>query len=233
MNKTIKTLTAVSVLAASTLVSGVAMAESDLTANAGVTSNYIWRGMTQTNDNAAISGGIDYSSPAGVYVGLWNSNTNDDAETDLYVGYAGEAGDLGYDVGYISYIYNDTGPGVTSDFSEFYVGGSFQMFSLKISLSSDLADTSTLDIDTMYVEVGADIPLNDDLTLGLHFGNYDYDYATTSTTTDFDVNDYSISLSKDDFTISYSATSEDGTVIGANSTDNARIAVSWSHGIEL
>lgn len=231
MNKTIKTLTAVSVLAASTLVSGVAMAESDLTANAGVTSNYIWRGMTQTNDNAAISGGIDYSSPVGVYVGLWNSNTNDDAETDLYVGYAGEAGDLGYDVGYISYIYNDTGPGVTSDFSEFYVGGSFQMFSLKISLSSDLADTSTLDIDTMYVEVGADIPLNDDLTLGLHFGNYDY--ATTSTTTDFDVNDYSISLSKDDFTISYSATSEDGTVIGANSTDNARIAVSWSHGIEL
>ena len=119
MKKTIKTLTAVSILASATLASGAAMAE--LSGNVGVTSNYVWRGVTQTADNAAVSGGIDYSNESGVYAGLWNSNTNDDAETDLYVGYAGEYNDIGYDVGYISYIYNDTGAGATADFSEFFI----------------------------------------------------------------------------------------------------------------
>ena len=219
MKKTIKTLTAVSVLAASTLASGVAMAE--LSGNVGVTSNYVWRGMTQSADNSAVSGGIDYSNESGVYAGLWNSNTSDNAETDLYVGYAGEASDIGYDVGYISYMYNDTGAGATDDFSEFYVGASYDKFSLKISLSSDFADSTE---DTTYIELGADFPLENEMTLGVHFGNYAYDNA------DVDFSDYSLSLSKDDFSITYSATSDDDII---NPTDNGRFAVSWSHGIEL
>ena len=38
-------------------------------ANASMTSNYIWRGLTQTENEAAVQGGIDY---AGIVVFIWN-----------------------------------------------------------------------------------------------------------------------------------------------------------------
>ena len=69
-----KTLIACSILAASTIVSSVALAEeSPFTGNISFTSNYIWRGFSLSNDNAAIQGGLDYNWDAGFYVGTWVS----------------------------------------------------------------------------------------------------------------------------------------------------------------
>ena len=85
---------------AAALTSGVAMAE--LTGNAAITNNYIWRGVTQTNDQAAGQGGLDYSFGPGFYVGTWLSNVDfsglgDGTEVDLYAGWGGETGGFGYD----------------------------------------------------------------------------------------------------------------------------------------
>ena len=95
---------------ASVLTSGVAAAE--LSANATITSNYIWRGITQTADQAAGQGGIDWGHDSGLYVGTWVSNVafGDDNsgngyEMDVYAGFAGEAGGLGYDLGVATYQY--------------------------------------------------------------------------------------------------------------------------------
>ena len=71
-----KTFIASSILAASAVASSVAMAESNWSANIGVTSNYMWRGVTQTTDQAAIQGGIDYENPNGFYAGTWMSNVS-------------------------------------------------------------------------------------------------------------------------------------------------------------
>ena len=60
-------------------------------ANASMTSNYIWRGLTQTENEAAVQGGIDYAGDSGFYVGTWASNVNYGAgdvysyEHDIYV----------------------------------------------------------------------------------------------------------------------------------------------------
>ncbi len=70
MKKSIVLATAV----ASILSSGVALAE--LSANAAVTSNYIWRGVTQTADQAAGQGGIDWGHDSGLYAGTWVSNVD-------------------------------------------------------------------------------------------------------------------------------------------------------------
>jgi uncharacterized protein (TIGR02001 family) len=53
-----------------------ALAESphSVSANIGVVSNYIWRGVTQTQDGAAVQGGLDYSNANGFYLGTWASN---------------------------------------------------------------------------------------------------------------------------------------------------------------
>ena len=55
---------------------GAAMAQDDaghLSYNIAVTSNYVWRGVTQTDNNAALQGGIDYSKGM-FYAGAWASN---------------------------------------------------------------------------------------------------------------------------------------------------------------
>jgi uncharacterized protein (TIGR02001 family) len=47
---------------------------SPIAANVTVASNYIYRGLTQTNNKPAIQGGFDYAHESGFYVGNWNSN---------------------------------------------------------------------------------------------------------------------------------------------------------------
>ena len=114
-NKTLVTLAVVG----SCLTSTAALADS-VSANVSVTNNYIWRGLTQTMNEAAVQGGIDYASDSGFYAGTWASNVKygaDDVysyEHDIYFGYAGEAGDISYDVGYLYYNY-DTEAGYDAD----------------------------------------------------------------------------------------------------------------------
>ena len=99
-----KTLVLGSVLAAATMASSAALA--DVTANIGVTSNYLWRGVTQTANESAVSGGLDYSHESGAYIGTWVSSLGGyQYENDVYLGYAGEASDISYDIGYILYRY--------------------------------------------------------------------------------------------------------------------------------
>ena len=70
-------------ISTSCLFAGPAMAE--LTGNIGVANNYIWRGVTQSDDESAVSGGIDYKNKSGLYAGTWFSNmSNSSYEHDLY-----------------------------------------------------------------------------------------------------------------------------------------------------
>ena len=107
-NKTLVTLAVVG----SCLSSQAVLADS-LSGNVSVTNNYIWRGLTQTMNEAAVQGGIDYASDSGFYAGTWASNVKyeeSDAysyEHDVYFGFAGEAGDISYDVGYLYYNYDE------------------------------------------------------------------------------------------------------------------------------
>lgn len=121
--------------------------------NVGVTTDYIFRGISQTQHNPALSGGVDYSHANGLYAGAWLSNqswvktggtntpTNDPYKTssslelDLYGGYKGAVGDLGYDLGVIHYYYpGDKVAGqVSPDTTEVYVVGTWKTATLKYS----------------------------------------------------------------------------------------------------
>jgi uncharacterized protein (TIGR02001 family) len=103
MSKMTKTLVAAAVLAASTLVSGTAMAGAS--ANIGMVSDYYFRGIDQ-NSGATASAGLDYDMN-GIYVGTWVADVNIGMEYDLYVGYAGEYKDFSYDIGYVTYNYTN------------------------------------------------------------------------------------------------------------------------------
>ena len=106
-------------------------------ANASMTSNYIWRGLTQTENEAAVQGGIDYAADNGFYVGTWASNVNYGAgdvysyEHDVYAGYAFSTGDISWDVGYLYYNYDSE---AEFDFGEVYVGMGIGDFSVQYNL---------------------------------------------------------------------------------------------------
>ena len=107
--------------------------------NVAISSDYIWRGMTQTNEEPAVSGGFDIAGDNGLYFGTWASNVEfgDDAalELDWYAGYASEfSNGLSYDIGYLAYTY----PGEDSlDFEEIYLGLGYSYFGYTFSSGQD------------------------------------------------------------------------------------------------
>ena len=119
-----------------------------LTGNVSLTSEYIYRGIGQTNRAPAVQGGFDYSHTSGIYLGVWGSNiswlsdaastTSASVELDFYGGYKGSIGeDFGYDVGVLEYYYPGTyAAGATRPYTtEVYVGGSYKFISAKYSRS--------------------------------------------------------------------------------------------------
>lgn len=87
-----------------------AEARAQWSANVGYASDYYYRGIFQATSSA--SGGIDFESN-GFYAGTWAADVKDGLEIDGYFGYAGEAGDITYGIGFTGYYY-------TGDFDDTY-----------------------------------------------------------------------------------------------------------------
>ena len=91
------------ILPALALLPAVSMAQ--WSANVGYVSDYIYRGIFQTESSA--SAGIDYEGESGFYAGTWGADVGDGIETDLYFGYGGGGDFFSYSVGLTGYYYSD------------------------------------------------------------------------------------------------------------------------------
>ncbi len=113
--------------------------EFTIAGNAGLFSDYRFRGYSQTDYNPALQGGIDFAHKSGFYLGNWNSNVNStlyngaSLEMDFYGGYKATFGEFGLDVGTIYYYYPGTGAygPFEADNWEVYIGGSWGPLSAK------------------------------------------------------------------------------------------------------
>ncbi|WP_372999876.1 TorF family putative porin [Sulfurimonas sp.] len=194
---------------AAALVASVAFAEEaksdlEISANVAMTSNYVWRGMTQSNDSPAIQGGLDVEYK-GLYVGAWGSNinfsSNPDAsmELDAYGGYKNEIAGIGYDIGYIQYAYPNDSKAL--NFGEAYVGLSYDFKVVEVSAKYSLGvNTDTIDPENAY-EGAVSIPLPMDISIDATVGNYEntgvyYIAGITKTIGKFD---FSVAYSGMDF----------------------------------
>ena len=132
-----------------------------VSANVSFTTDYIWRGMTQS-DGPAVQGGFDYEADSGFYAGFWGSNVNfnngNGQELDYYAGYGFSLGDVGVDVGYITYDYPDSDPDLK--FEEIYLGFSFGDLGLTYASGQDEAPD--------YIEVSYGIG-----PVSFSYGDYD------------------------------------------------------------
>jgi uncharacterized protein (TIGR02001 family) len=231
----VKSLIATSVLAASAVTSSVALAESPFTANIGVTSNYMWRGVTQTNYQSAIQGGLDYAFSNGAYVGTWASNVSwtdpIGYEVDLYGGYGFDVGATSWDVGYIYYGYPNTSDDIAgaADFGEVYVNFSWTWLGLGAAYQTNAktSDPAVEDSGNLYYYASGSWDVGG-VGLGATIGRYTFKNASDS--------DYTygeVSLSKDDFTFSISKTNADEVVWGDENVDSPQVWVSWGKSFDL
>jgi len=214
----------------STLIALPAMAEesSPLSANVSLTSNYLFRGMSQTGTQPALQGGFDFAHASGFYAGVWASNiswlsdantaTNASLEVDTYLGFGNSfAGDFSYDVGYLRYNYPGTYAvgAIKADTDELYGAIGYKMFTAKYSYS--LGDTFGVANaqGTSYLEINADVPLGDSgLNFGAHLGRQSFKGTTadalTAAGTTPTYSDYKLGISKEfngfGFDLSYSKT---------------------------
>ena len=144
--------------------SSMAIQSAEFESNVAIANDYVWRGMTQTSEEPAISGGFDIAGESGLYFGTWASNVEfgDGAalELDWYAGYANELENgLSYDIGYLAFTY----PGEDSlDFEEIYFGLGYSYFGLTYSSGQDSAPDNT-EFSVALGETG----------LGITYGDYD------------------------------------------------------------
>lgn len=127
-----------------------------VTGNAALFSDYRFRGFTQTGYGPAFQGGFDVAHSSGFYAGNWNSNVEQglyngaSLEMDLYAGYKGTFGQIGYDVGYLYYYYPKSGafdfPKIRN--GEIYAGASFGPVTAKWFYST-----------TKFFSLGEPVPL--------------------------------------------------------------------------
>jgi uncharacterized protein (TIGR02001 family) len=220
------------------------LAQAEVTGNVAVTNNYIWRGVTQTQDQAAVQGGLDYSSNIGLYAGTWLSNVDfsgteqvrntdgDDVdvaspdkgfELDLYGGYTGKIRDLGYDAGVIYYAY----PTQTDiNFLELFLSGSYGPFSVGGYFTVDKEGTDNE--NDIYVVGDADFELDilKGIGLGFEVGHYEYDDSAFKDYTHFG---FTISKGTDFGKFSFGIAKNDQ---GGNLGDE-RVLVTWTHELTL
>lgn len=234
----------ISCLAGVLLAAGVAsqVATAGVSANAAATSNYVWRGVTQTGNGSAVSGGVDYEAPFGLYVGTWVSNTawsgsqgTVSQELDVYGGWSTKFGPVGFDVGVIQYMYPQA---EDLDWIEVYVGASMTAgpvdISAQINASNDVFGT---DENGFYIEFAAETEMKG-LTLAAHVGRYDFEFGdrdeTLSASETYagydDYIDYSISVSKDAFTLAISGTTLDEVFID---DDDYKVTVTYAKDFTL
>jgi len=154
--------------------------EAELTAHAGLASQYVWRGLRQTDGKPAAQAGIDYVHPSGWSAGTRVVNVGDrtiargTVEWDLYGGYSGKVGALGYSLmgHYARYPGAGRGPnGGRFDYAELSAGVSYKALYAKYNYT---VSRSFFGIGnargTGYLDGGANLDLGHATMLNLHAG---------------------------------------------------------------
>ena len=206
--KSLISLAVSSALVGSVFLSSNIQAESSMgsfSANVALTSDYYFRGISQTNNDGAIQGGFDWSHDSGVYAGVWASNVafgSTNIEADTYIGYGNEVSGFGYDLGWIRYNYNDTASSADPD--EFYVNLSYSFVSAGYAYSPDWFGT---DKAASYMHLGIEYDLPAAIGISASVGKSFGDVYKDAYGQNVEFTDYKIAINKDlvgiNFELSY------------------------------
>lgn len=181
---------AVSAAAAAISLAGVAHAETTFSGNVAVTTDYKFRGISQTGSAFAVQGGFDVAHDM-LYAGVWASNVNFDeaslgtiglraqTELDVYAGIKPKWGPVTYDFGVLGYLYpsaSEKSVGVGElDYYEVYAKASGTLGEkLGVGASVNYSpEYTTKTGKAYYLEVNAAYPVSDMLSVSGALGYQD------------------------------------------------------------
>ena len=178
--------------------SSFSFADVSLSGNIALTSDYIWRGMTQNAGDPSVSGGFDLEDDSGFYLGVWAANVSADdddtvagsgsMELDGYLGYSGSFNDdAGYDIGYIAYTY----PNYDSwDFEELYL--TFDFYGVYVTYAAGMDQAND------YGEIGYSIDAGPG-AFSISYGEYDNMGSNYLVGYDWTVGDFTLGFYYSDF----------------------------------
>ena len=182
-------------------------------ANVLMATEYLYRGLTKSNEDPAIQGGFDYSHETlGVYVGFWassiefNAGTTNTAsiETNFYGGIAGEFNNgVSWDIGGLYYYYPDSNEDTVGDFNFVEVYGNLG-YTVEASrdptIDFGIAYTPDFfgeDDDGIYLYGGLSFTLPHNFDIYSNIGYQDVNGGKTSGPAGFNYVHYAVGLTYD------------------------------------
>lgn len=169
---------------------------SNLTWNLALTSDYVFRGITQTDFQPALQGGLDYSFNSGWYVGFWGSNVDfadsdgPDFELDTYIGYSHDLNDQwNVDVSLVHYAYfGERNAYGSIDYAEFFAKLTWnEMLTFTAAFAPNY---SNADYTSVYLNLAGSWELGNEISLNASIGHSDFSDGNGSYT------DWNLGLSR-------------------------------------
>jgi uncharacterized protein (TIGR02001 family) len=198
-----------------------------VTGSAAFTSDYLFRGVSQTNNNAAVQAAMTFTHESGAYFSMWGSNIASGAgglELDTLFGYGGKAGEVAYDVGFMRYNYpglndnnsgqvNPMGKSVDADYNEIYASISTMGAKVGFNYSPDyfLESDKFLYVYGSYGTEVSGVGLSASIGMNKFDSAAMMNQALFTTGTDDGYMDYKLAVSK-----SLSGITFEGAYIGSN-----------------
>lgn len=181
-----KTFSALMTTAAALALASAASAQEaekpiDLSFNVGAATDYVFRGVSQTNENPQAYAGADATLWGLGYAGAWISNVDfgnqTDAEYDLYAGVRPTLSPVSIDLGVIYYGYINSPSGSDQDYVEWKAAASVPAgpatVGAAVYYSSDFFGGTG---DAVYYEVNGAVPIAEKLTVSGALGHQEVDY---------------------------------------------------------
>lgn len=179
------------------MVAGISVAQAQVTGNLGLTSDYRFRGVSQTQNAPAVQGGIDYTHSSGFYVGNWNSSVSSDlytngagVESDLYAGFKSKFLGFDLDVGSMNYFYPRATNGTSTNFdtNELYVAVGKGPLTAKVSNSLSNYFGTTNSKNSQYYQADIVQPLGKSkVSLLAHVGRTEVNNNSSLNYTDYNI----------------------------------------------
>lgn len=166
--------------------------------NAAIATDYMFRGVSQTDGEASLQLGADLGFENGIYVGLWSSNVDfgaggPDIEIDTYIGWnvdLNERVNLDLMLNRYNYIGEQDGYG-DGDYNELIGTVALdETWSFTLGYTNDVYG---LDDDGFYYALGGSFDLAYDWGLDITFGRSTYGSSTGIA----DYDDFSVSFNRD------------------------------------
>ena len=193
-----------------------AFAIDGLSANAAVTTDYVFRGISQSGADPAVQAGLDYNiGKTGLSVGTWassiNFGDNTPMEWDLYGGYSHSFGDkFALSVGAIHYTYPSSPHNVNYNWYEGWGGASYNFGFLSISAKVFYSpDYVNLSDSQWYFTGGVSAPVTPWLTLNANVGHTALDHAVPFIIKDYTDWNVSAAFSYEAYTLTVGYTDTD------------------------